>query len=85
MRRIVLTGIAALTMGGVAFAQDFTSSEYCDPWCAKGWSGSLDCSYRTFQQCLVSSRGMGTHCYENPFLSQCRRPVAPDPVRRHKR
>ncbi len=85
MRQVVLTGVAALMMGGVAFAQNYTSSEYCDPWCTQGWGGMLDCSYHNFQQCLVSTRGMGTHCTENPFLSLCRRPIEPSPSRRHKR
>ena len=66
--RQILTGIAALMLGGAAFAQDYTSSEYCDPWCEQGRGGGLDCSYHNFQQCLVSTRGMGTHCSENPFL-----------------
>lgn len=83
--RQVLTGIAALMLGGVAFAQDYTSYEYCDPWCELGRGGGLDCSYHSFQQCLVSTRGMGGHCYENPFLYLCRRPIAPGPLRHHRR
>jgi hypothetical protein len=82
LTRFAATGVAALLMGGMAFAQNFTSSQYCDPWCAQGWGGTLDCSYRNFQQCLVSTRGLGGHCYENPFLSQCQRPVEPSPLRR---
>jgi hypothetical protein len=83
--RQVLTGIAVLMLGGVAFAQDYTSSEYCDPWCVHGRSGGLDCSYHTFQQCLVTTRGFGSHCDQNPFLYLCRRPIAPAPVRHHRR
>ncbi len=84
--RLVLMGIAVLMLGGVAFAQSYTSSEYCDPWCMEGRGGmGLDCSYHNFQQCLVSTRGLGTHCIENPFLSQCRRPVAAAPLRHHVR
>jgi|HubBroStandDraft_4_1064222.scaffolds.fasta_scaffold326949_2 hypothetical protein len=82
--RQVLTGIALLMLGGAAFAQDYTSSQYCDPWCVRRGDG-LDCSYRTFQQCLVTTRGMGGHCDENPFRNLCRRPIAPNPSRRHGR
>jgi len=85
MRQVILTGIAALMLGGAAFAQDYTSAGYCDPWCQGRGGGALDCSYRTFEQCLVTTRGMGTHCYENPFLYLCRRPIEPSPSRRHKR
>jgi hypothetical protein len=83
--RQVLTGIAVLMLGGVAFAQDYTSSEYCDPWCVRGRGDGLDCSYHTFQQCLATASGMGSHCTENPFLPLCRRPLAASPSRRHAR
>jgi Protein of unknown function (DUF3551) len=83
MRRILI-GLVLITLGGVAFAQDYTSSDYCDPWC-QGGRGPLDCSYHSFQQCLVSTRGLGTHCYENPFLYLCRRPAAPDRPPHRKR
>ena len=74
--RQVLIGVVALMLGGVAFAQDYTSSEYCDPWC-EGVSG-VDCSYHNLQQCLTSARGSSIHCYENPFLNRCRRPAETD-------
>jgi hypothetical protein len=83
--RHVLTGIAVLMLGGVAFAQNYTSSEYCDPWCVRGRDNGLDCSYHTFQQCLVTTRGMGSHCDQNPFLYLCSRPIATGPSRRHGR
>jgi hypothetical protein len=83
--RKVLMAIAALALSDVAIAQSYTSSEYCDPWCQLGAGGGLDCSYHTFQQCLVTTRGEGGHCYENPFLSLCRRPIAPAPVHRYRR
>jgi len=83
--RHVLTGIVLLMLGGAAFAQNYTSYQYCDPWCVQGRALGLDCGYRTFQQCLVTTRGMGGHCEENPFLSLCRKPVARSPSRRHGR
>jgi Protein of unknown function (DUF3551) len=74
--RQALIAVLALIWGGTATAQDFTSAGYCDPWCEMGRGGGLDCTYRTFNQCWVSTQGSGTHCYENPFLSMCRRPGA---------
>jgi Protein of unknown function (DUF3551) len=72
--RPVLIGVFILILGGMALAQDYTSSQYCDPWCVRArGGGGFDCSYHTFQQCLASASGTG-HCYENPFLYQCRRP-----------
>jgi hypothetical protein len=72
--RHVLLGVFILMLGGMALAQDSTSSQYCDPWCERDSDegSGLDCSYRTFQQCLAAASATG-HCYENPFLYQCRR------------
>jgi Protein of unknown function (DUF3551) len=71
--RHVLIGVFILILGGMASAQDYTSSEYCDPWCASVRGGGLDCSYQTLQQCLATAAGKG-YCYnDNPFLYQCRR------------
>jgi uncharacterized protein DUF3551 len=84
--RLALIAAFALIWGGAAIAQDFTTAPYCDPWCTEGWGGGLDCSYRNFDQCLVSTRGTGSHCRENPFLSMCTRPgVAQKPLRPHPR
>jgi hypothetical protein len=72
--RHVLIGVFTLILGGMALAQDRTSSQYCDPWCERdSTEGSgLDCSYHTFQQCRAAASGTG-FCYENPFLYQCQR------------
>jgi hypothetical protein len=81
-----LMAVLILISGGVALAQDRTSSQYCDPWCERETNdgSGLDCSYHTFQQCLASAAGSGT-CHENPFLYQCRRSsVANSPARRRR-
>jgi hypothetical protein len=70
--RHVLIGVFMLILGGMALAQDYTTSEYCDPWCTRVRGGGLDCSYHTFQQCLAAASATG-RCRENPFLYQCRR------------
>jgi Protein of unknown function (DUF3551) len=74
-----------LILGDMALAQDYTSSEYCDPWCVRNAVvGGLNCSYHTFQQCLAAAYGTG-HCYENPFLYQCRRSSPANSSARHRR
>jgi hypothetical protein len=72
--RHVLMGVFILMSGGIALAQDRTTSEYCDPWCERDIEdgSGLDCSYHTFQQCLAAASGAG-YCYDNPILYQCRR------------
>jgi hypothetical protein len=84
--RHVLMGVFILMLGGMALAQDRTSSQYCDPWCVRDSDegSGLDCSYRTFQQCLAAASATG-HCYENPVLYQCSRlPSAHSSARRHR-
>jgi hypothetical protein len=72
--RYLLVGLGLLMTGGVAAAQDYSSSGYCTPWCLTFPSGGQDCSYNTFEQCRISSQGVGGSCQTNPFLSQCTRP-----------
>jgi hypothetical protein len=79
----ILFGLMLALCASTALAQDYTSSQYCNPWCTLGRrSGALDCSYQTYDQCLVSTRGTGGTCQENPFLSSCTRNVSPAERRR---
>jgi hypothetical protein len=78
--RYLLIGVALLISGEVASAQDYSTSQYCSPWCLQFRSGGQDCSYNTFEQCRVSRSGVGGICVQNPFLSQCTR----QPARRRK-
>jgi hypothetical protein len=68
--RILLVGLGIVI---AAMAADIRtgSAEYNGEWCiADGLhgTGSLDCAYHTFQQCLASSSGNGGTCVENPEL-----------------
>jgi Protein of unknown function (DUF3551) len=85
MRHILIGAFIAM-LGGMALAQDFTSSQYCDPWCVRDVDdgSGLDCSYRTFQQCLAAASAT-SHCYENPFLYQCRRTSPANSLARRRR
>jgi hypothetical protein len=80
--RLAATAIF-LFLGAAAYAQDYSSSEYCDPWCSLSYA--RDCTYRTFEQCLVSIRGTSLSCYQNPFLYQCRRQSAANRTARRPR
>jgi hypothetical protein len=85
--RHALIGLALLALGGAAHAQDYSSSEYCDPICLQhSLSSPPDCSYHTYAQCEASRSGTGGMCVTNPFLSMCsRRTVGQQPVHRSKR
>jgi hypothetical protein len=86
MRR-ALIGFALLLLGGAVHAQDYSTSEYCDPWCLqRTWSSPADCSYHNYSQCEVTRRGIGGDCVQNPFLSLCSRGTAMQPpVHKRKR
>jgi Protein of unknown function (DUF3551) len=71
--RNFLIGVALIISSEAALAQDYTTSQYCSPWCLQFRSGGQDCSYNTFEQCRVSSSGVGGYCVRNPWLSQCTR------------
>ena len=75
--RYLLVGFALLATGGVAEAQNYSGFGYCSPWCLAFSSGGQDCSYLTFEQCRISSEGVGGSCEHNPLLSLCTRPRQP--------
>ena len=62
----VATIAAALTAGAQSGSaqESFFNERYCVP---GGESDVLDCSYRTWQQCIESARGLGRFCLENSF------------------
>jgi hypothetical protein len=82
--RHALLGLAILMLGGTAYAQSFSSSEYCDPVCLEHRDQSRDCSYHSYSQCEASRSGVGGSCVDNPLLSQCTRGAAGQTVR-HRR
>ena len=46
--------------------ESFFTERYCaQPGGGMG-SGAPDCSFRTWQQCIESARGLGRYCTENP-------------------
>jgi hypothetical protein len=72
-----------LMFGAAAYAQDYTTAEYCDPWCTLSYG--RDCNYHTFKQCMAASWGTTNSCYSNPFLYLCRRHnTAERASRRHR-
>jgi hypothetical protein len=73
----------SLLLAAAAHAQNYSSSEYCDPWCSHSYA--RDCSYHTFQQCLAAASGTTLGCYENPFLYQCSRSSGQDRAIRPRR
>jgi hypothetical protein len=82
--RLVMTGFALLLGGGAVLAQDYTSSEYCDPVCLTSRHQTYDCSYHNYAQCEATRSGLGGICVDNPFLGMCTRGVPHTPARRGK-
>jgi len=48
VRHVAMT--VFLMFGTAAYAQDYTTAEYCDPWCSQSYG--RDCNYHKFQQCM---------------------------------
>jgi hypothetical protein len=80
--RYALVGFTILMLGGAAYAQDRTSSEYCDPICLEFRDGTQDCTYHNYSQCEATRPGVGGECVPNPFLAQCARASVPRKARR---
>jgi len=76
--RLIMIGSALLLAGGAVLAQDYTSSEYCDPVClASRYGVATDCSYHNYAQCEATRSGLGGYCVDNPFLGMCTRGKGP--------
>jgi hypothetical protein len=82
--RYALLSCTILMLGGAAYAQDRTSSEYCDPVCLEHRDDSRDCSFHNYAQCQATRIGTGGDCVPNPFLAQCTRPSV-SPRARHRK
>ena len=74
MRR-ALIGIVTVAAGlvvGMQAAGAQGGSFFQERYCSQGmgsfrFGGELDCSYRTWQQCIESARGLGRYCLQNPW------------------
>lgn len=86
MRNAVI-GSALLALGGAAYAQDYSSGEYCNPVCLQhGFASAPECSYHNYAQCEATRSGLGGICVDNPFLSMCsRKTVGQQPAHKSNR
>ena len=68
--RLALVGLATIAAALAAAAQSSSAQEsfFNERFCVSGGEdGVLDCSYRTWQQCIESARGLTNVCVANPF------------------
>jgi uncharacterized protein DUF3551 len=69
--RLVAAAVIALAvvLAGVVAAPETARAQYA-PWCAQygAQTGSYDCSYYTFEQCMATVRGVGGFCQQNPRM-----------------
>ena len=95
--RVVIMGLATIA---AALAADVSSgsaqdSFFNERFCAQpgaggggnpGSSAIPDCSFRTWEQCIASTRGLGRWCTTNPWWHGPRpQPKAQGKTRRHDR
>jgi hypothetical protein len=64
------SALGALAAAALLDAQSAANAGWRSPapWCAAlgGYIGGFDCSYRTFDQCMATARGLGGYCTPNP-------------------
>ena len=50
------------------------SAEIYRPWCAQYMSnagdGATNCSFSSYEQCMMTARGAGAYCVQNPWYLQ---------------
>jgi Protein of unknown function (DUF3551) len=50
------------------------SAEAYRPWCAQYMSnaggGTTNCSFSSYEQCMMTARGAGAYCVQNPWYLQ---------------
>ena len=73
-RRLLVLKIAVAlgVTAGAGLLDSRNAAMAAAPWCAYmgGFSGSFDCSYYTFEQCMATARGLGGRCQPNPVVAQ---------------
>ena len=59
--------LAAIQVGTAA-------AEIYRPWCAQYMSnsgnGATNCSFSSYEQCMMTARGAGAYCVQNPWYLQ---------------
>ena len=73
--RLALIGLATIAAALAADVQAVSAqneSFFQERYCTRSmggfrFGGNLDCSYRTWQQCIESARGLGRYCLQNPW------------------
>jgi uncharacterized protein DUF3551 len=72
--RLAFIGFVIAVAALVADVQSTSAQEsfFNERFCTRGGSGeggsgSPDCSFHTWEQCIASARGLGRFCSENPF------------------
>jgi hypothetical protein len=81
---IALVTIAAATQSGSA-QESFFNERFCTRNTGGELSGPMDCSFKTWQQCIESARGLGRFCLENPFWHGPRQPTTQNKSSRRNR
>ena len=50
-----------------------TTAEIYRPWCVQyqgSRNGSTSCAFTSFEQCMMTARGAGAYCVQNPWYLQ---------------
>jgi hypothetical protein len=71
IRLLATLALLALTTA-VALQLRSAAAETYRPWCVQytDKSGATNCAFTSFEQCMMTARGGGGHCVQNPWYLQ---------------
>ena len=65
---------APFALAAVTVIASPASAETYRPWCAQYMSstgdGTTNCSFTSYEQCMMTARGAGAYCVQNPWYLQ---------------
>jgi hypothetical protein len=70
-------GVTYFLLGLMFFATAYASPAFAEvyrPWCAQYMNstgdGTTNCSFTSYEQCMMTARGAGAYCVQNPWYLQ---------------
>jgi hypothetical protein len=63
---VMAAALTAAAQSGLA-QESFFNDRFCTRSTGGELTGPMDCSFKTWRQCIESARGLGRFCLENPF------------------
>jgi hypothetical protein len=69
----IIGAVVSVVIALVALAAmnaDSAADEAYRPWCVDYPTNGLSCAFSSYQQCMLTARGAGGNCVQNPWFLQ---------------